>query len=101
MKLDIFGGRSQGGYSAHGESDIEALAECPFCASDNIEVSNTHTPCYHAECLACGAQGPRIGLAPNEKQHERTRVGVQRQHETKFKGAVKAWNTRKEAEVVF
>lgn len=32
------------------------LKPCPFCGSRDLELSNTHTPCFWVECSNCEAQ---------------------------------------------
>lgn len=34
----------------------EALLPCPFCGSDCVELSNTHTPSFWVGCKDCGAE---------------------------------------------
>lgn len=36
------------------EMELVGLPVCPFCGSDCLEVTNTHTPCFTVECQDCG-----------------------------------------------
>lgn len=100
MNLEIYG-TSKSHFSAHGELVQEAdtiekrLLPCPFCGSDVITVSNTHTPYYDAECQDCGAQGPPG--RPTTKGgdgHIRTKKLCQTLHREAFEDAIFAWNAR-------
>lgn len=72
MNLKIYGSGTH--WSGNGESADESLKTCPFCTSLNIEVSNTHTPSYWAECRDCGAQGPRTTYPKREAEQRRERL---------------------------
>lgn len=95
MKLEIFGDPEYG-WSGHGEYEhgIDAhLNSCPFCDSDEIRVSNTHTPYYRAECTECGAEGPynSIGDAWNRSMSKSDATAL---HQLSFAKAIIDWNCR-------
>lgn len=95
MKLEIYG-NSKKGFSAHGEDNGEYdLEPCPFCDSSDVEITNTHSPSYWAECNNCGAQGPS-GRTSSVRIARKTKSAVRRQHEEAFSKAHELWNTRRE-----
>jgi hypothetical protein len=42
--------------SHNGVLEADILARCPHCASDLLEVSNTHTACHTVQCLVCHSE---------------------------------------------
>jgi hypothetical protein len=95
MKLELFGGRSSGGWSAHGEYEPgvdPVLRPCPFCHSKNLTVENTHTPYYHAQCCDCRAEGPRVSSIGDRWARALSKAAVARLHREAFAAAIKAWN---------
>ena len=98
MDLELYGGPKHGGWSAHGEHQQgldTPLRPCPFCGSEDLELSNTHTPYYAARCNECGTEGPtpRMGDAWNRRMG---RAATERLHREAFQAAVRAWNKRAE-----
>jgi hypothetical protein len=96
MKLEIYGGTTLGGWRGHGEYEPgidPRLDTCPFCDSDDIEVSNTHTPYYCAICTECGTEGPRnnVGSAWSRSMSKRDVTVL---HQRSFAKAINDWNTR-------
>jgi hypothetical protein len=93
VKLNIYGD-AKVGFKAHGESDpaVSELKPCPFCGSNNILVSNSHTPCYAGECQDCGATGPSSG-APR-RYAVKSRAAVEQQHAQYFMLGCAAWDRR-------
>ena len=76
----------------------EKLKPCPFCKNKDLEVVNTHTPCYHVYCNWCEAEGPPVtadDLVPrpgNQRLWSRTKM--QQVHRAVFERAIVLWNTR-------
>lgn len=92
--LEVYGNDRDGWKGHGGNISTQGLTECPFCASTNIDITNTHTPCYWGECLHCGAQGPNS--TPVKSEYTKTVELVKKQHLKAFKSAVKKWNRRKQ-----
>lgn len=69
----------------HAIPDGETVYPCPFCGSDDIELTNTHTACYWCECQNCGAQ---VTGEAYEGDHS------ENAHKVAALSAIKAWNTR-------
>ncbi len=89
-------------WSGHGEyqKGIDpALQNCPFCASDDLTVSNSWTPYYSVECECCGASVPGDFTPPEgmtgaiADKDECLRI-----HEAAFLSAIECWNTRLDEE---
>lgn len=60
---------------------------CPFCGCEDIEITNTHTPAYWAECTECGA---RI-----DSQYDETIPWeAEESYIASFRSACEAWNNR-------
>lgn len=105
MILQIYGTKEIG-FSASGEHEPgidPALRHCPFCGSSDIELSNTHTPCYTAKCGNCEAEGSDGRMMIDHKlvrQMQRmpmksmSRKRVKEIHEIAFKAGIDAWNCR-------
>jgi hypothetical protein len=96
MKLEIYGGPKHGGWSGHGEYEPgidPRLDACPFCDSDEVDVSNTHTPYYNAECQQCGAEGPRNSVG-DAWTHSMSKSNVTTLHRQSFARAINDWNMR-------
>lgn len=96
MNLEIYGQDGEP-VSAHGEYELgvdPALEPCPFCASDDIEVSNTHTAYYGGSCQQCGAEGPRQMADGYDGSHIYSRTEAERLHRNAFQKAIEAWNNR-------
>lgn len=83
------------GFSAHYNEEHTkedaALKPCPFCGSTELEVTNTHTPCYSVECTTCSAEARG---AWSYGKRIRSAVNCLRVHRKAFESAVVAWNTR-------
>jgi hypothetical protein len=97
MKLEIYGGPKDGGWIGHGEYEPgidPRLDACPFCDSDDIEVSNTHTPYYHATCNECGTEGPFNRGAAAVWRRSMSKRDVTVLHQRSFAKAINDWNTR-------
>lgn len=63
---------------------------CPFCGSRQIEIVNTWTPSYWAECQICGVEvHPR-----NAPSWGRSDERDPKKHLASARRALKAWNTR-------
>lgn len=93
MKLELIIDTNGVVHGAHGESDHNTrLDPCPFCGSEDVEVSNSHTPSYQGGCNDCGAKGPSSG--PYPKRIAKTKRGATLQHENAFFDAVNRWNSR-------
>jgi hypothetical protein len=91
MNVEIVG-NSEDGFVVnlrHDSSDAE-LKPCPFCESRRIEIVNTHTPAYWAECEDCGAK--KDGLSFSVRSDKRSRVLAA--HEKSFWSAIEQWNRR-------
>lgn len=98
MKLDIHGNRRTG-YRGHGqyEPGVDHTPKpCPFCGGVKVEVWNTHTPYYWAQCEGCGAEIG--GSYKPSREHFQSRESARRAHVRAFRSAMEAWNTRTAAE---
>lgn len=96
MKLEVYGD-SKNGYAAHGEYEpgIDAsLLPCPFCAGTIINVTNTHSPYYWAECKTCGAEVSGNFEVSFSGRRIRSEKACRWVHEKSFHSAIKVWNTR-------
>lgn len=97
MKLDIFGSHKTH-WSGHGEYEpgVDPLLEaCPFCGGNEIDLTNTHTPYYQAQCTSCDAAGPQCG-PPRGVPRRASRAVVEGLHRKFFTEAIQAWNKRVE-----
>lgn len=91
MKLEVFGDDNH--WSAHGEYEPAVdpkLKPCPFCGSTDLDVSNTHTPCYIVSC-ECGAEMTG-GITESGRITSRKRCIAL--HEKAQRLAIEAWNRR-------
>lgn len=91
MKLSIYGNKKDG-FSGHGESHHESLLCCPFCGCAEVNVVNTHSPSYWAECAGCGAKGSD-GRSRSSK-HPMSERSATLRHVQAFTKAFRKWNTR-------
>lgn len=101
MKLEIYGGPKEGGWSGHGEYQCgidPPLEPCPFCGAGNVEgeleCDNTHTPFYSVRCEECGAEGPSTRAAGLRWRKSSTKKETEAIHRRAFSDAIKAWNKR-------
>lgn len=98
MKFQMYGGPKAGGWSGHMDYEPGVdpeLAPCPFCGAkdEDVDCSNTHTPCANVECYVCGATGP---MASNVGMWTR-RLGKDKAAElfkSAFYEAIRLWNDR-------
>lgn len=96
MKLEIYG-TSKSGWSGHGENEpgeLLLIKACPFCGSHEIEVSNTHTPYYTAQCSQCSAEGPRAYDRGDQWNRRTSKRATEAIHRLCFRDAIEAWNER-------
>ena len=68
----------------------DTVKPCPFCGSRDIELANTWTPSYWAECKVCGVQV----RSPNRKDWKRSDVANPKKHLASARLALQAWNAR-------
>lgn len=84
-----------GWWSGHGElRNTQTVHPCPFCASVNIVVQNSHTPHYTAECEDCGAEGPP-GTIRYTKNDLRSKPKAIATHKRSLGMAIDLWNIRR------
>lgn len=93
MKYDFFGSNENGWHcSIKYESGIdEELEPCPFCGSTVVDIHNTHSPSYWAQC-ECSAQ-----IDSNDDQDDSeysAKESCKKAHKNAFKSAIDNWNTR-------
>jgi hypothetical protein len=52
-------------------TQLPALLPCPFCGSESVAPTNTHTPYFSVECEDCGAEvsGQSFGKHSERKWH--------------------------------
>ena len=100
MLLDTHGD-SVGGFFCSGSYQPtidEKLKPCPFCKSTDLEVTNTHTPCYRVYCCGCDAEGPPVtadDLVPRPGSQRRwSKTKMQQVHRAVFERTIVLWNTR-------
>lgn len=84
---------SDGIYKCHGESDeTDNIPACPFCESEDVENSNTHTPYYSVRCEDCGAEGPTSVLHEDEEVEDSDPDLVLAQHQKAAAHAIHLWS---------
>ena len=67
--------------------DVE-LKHCPFCGSEDLELTNTHTPSCWVECLDCQAQ------AHGECFQNKNGFWREGHFKKAIQSAVSSWNRR-------
>lgn len=96
MKVQIIG-NAVTGWSASGtyEHGIDvSLKPCPFCASHDVDITNTHTPYYNGRCHNCDTEGP-LGQPDKRAPGKYKSVGAcQKAHREAFDHSIRLWNTR-------
>lgn len=94
MRLTVTGSKKEF-FSAHLETWHKGtdglLLPCPFCGSDDIGLSNTHTAYYWAVCNKCNCEMPGEGSGiGNFKTISECVIA----HEEAINSAIKEWNNR-------
>lgn len=82
-----------GSVCAHGEYEPDTdppLAPCPFCGGRDVDVVNTHTPCYWVECRNCGAEKH----CPGQELRGKSDAAIRKAHTAAFIAAIESWNCR-------
>lgn len=93
MNIQVFGNAAHG-FSASSEcttADIARLRECPFCGGRDMDIVNTHTPCYWVECNDCETQKHDVDGSGNPLPDE---ASARAAHEASVERVIAAWNTR-------
>lgn len=85
----------------HAEVLLEAgnkdrpVLPCPFCGSQHMTISNSHTPCFQVDCDNCTGQvtGAAVYARSNGGRYQ-TRKAALAGYRRAFKSAINAWNRR-------
>lgn len=86
------------------------LKPCPFCASTNLEIGNTHTPSFSVRCNECEAEASgdyfptpagqvrserfHYSAEPDDSGFEADFDALHPEYQRAFTSAVEAWNRR-------
>ncbi|MFM0736785.1 hypothetical protein PQQ51_06025 [Paraburkholderia xenovorans] len=82
-----------GSFEDDGKHAGHTLDHCPFCGSNRLELTNTHTPSYWVRCLKCRAEAHGdLPAGGGEATPDERRALVL--HLRAMSMAVRKWNKR-------